>query len=115
MSTKPTEAQIDERVRQMATKPVNRKELNYFIDSMVEAGSPLHFVMTSYRASLDGLSVDKERALQTGLDVSGPLIDTVESKSAVYRTHFEKMAIRFLGRAIYHLSGDQDADSQPRS
>jgi hypothetical protein len=109
-TTKPTEAQIDERIRQMATKPVNRKELNYFIDLMVEAGSPLHFVMTSYRASLDGLPVDKERALQTGLDVSGPLIETVESKNAAHRTHFEKMAIRYLGRAIYTFSGDEDAD-----
>ena len=105
-----TEEQVTERVRQMATKPVNRPELDGFINSL-EYGAPLHYVLTAFRAKLDGHTVNESTALDAAFRISESVIEAAEAEVANgERTQHNRLSVRYLGRAIYHLSGDADAE-----
>jgi hypothetical protein len=105
-----TPEELTERVRVLAAKPVDRAELNSFINSL-EYGSPLHFVLTAYRAKLDGHSVDEVLALHIAMRTSKSVIEDAEQKIAngQERTQPESLSVRYLGRAIFVFSGDQAA------
>jgi hypothetical protein len=106
-----TEEEITERVRVLATKPVDRPELDSFINSL-EYGSPFHYVLTAYRAKLDGHSVDEVLAYDIAMRISESVIEAAEQKLAngQERTQHESLSVRYLGRAMFVFSGDQDAE-----
>jgi hypothetical protein len=94
-----TPEEVTERVRVLAAKPIDRAELDSFINSL-EYGSSLHFVLTAYRAKLDGHSVDEVLAYDIAMRISESVIEGAE----------QKIAVRYLGRAMFVFSGDQDAE-----
>jgi hypothetical protein len=107
-----TPEEITERVREMAAKPIDRAELDAFIETL-EYLSPLQFVLTTYRAKLDGLlPVNESLALDTAFDISDTIINTVEAKIAAgqERTQHERLSVKYLGLATWQFSGDADAD-----
>jgi excisionase family DNA binding protein len=88
-----------EGVRSISTKPIDRQELNSYIESVE---GHLKFVLESLAAALDGKAFDLALADSTAVRLAVPLLQIIEMKTAnrQTRTDGERLAVRYLGLAL---------------
>jgi hypothetical protein len=106
-----TEEEITERLRVLANRPIDRAELAAFTASV---NGPLKSILESLTKKLDGVPFDEAEACDRAIKFSETVIRIAEDKKEVglERSHQERLAIRYLGFSIYHLSGDADAETK---
>jgi excisionase family DNA binding protein len=97
-----------EGVKSLRNTPVNRAELDSYIDSVE---GPLRFVLTSYRDALDGKPFDVALADSTAIRLAAPLLHGIDVKIANRQspTNGERLAVRYLGSALVKFSEAQAA------